>query len=509
MPRVFLAAAWLVYHCCPCEAQAIILQPASIVHAVRPLPPRESGVAMMFEHPVTLTLPQLRELCPEATGELAVVHGEAWSLLAIPTLSDAIAIPKGPAVCYTLPPELGVDFGVVYDFADVAGIAPVAPPRPTPAAFDRDVARRLQELRAEAVPLLWYVVEVSDPITGRVAERITLLDSGASLSTFVGVDAELGVRVAGQRTIAAFDGTELTSPWGHVLMRVVSRARKGPLVPHESGIAVQMWTHEELSPMVQACSVHAHRTATRAYFKGRTSLLGFGALAASMASSAGASNGGLVVHPVLGLMQRDACPIGEADVATATAPHAASPSALVPNEMWYETLVTNSRTGQSRRYTALVDTGSAFSAFPAAEAFLGALPGGFSSTEHSAGVVHGSVIGVLRVRILRRAHRLLRDYDYDAAGNLNFSWVYDDDDQHATVAQVPAAPGAQVGVEVVARLDAAYGILGLNTLAALELALHPKDGLVHCRVPQHPGSASGSTVAPTDASPAPTPKSEL
>jgi len=64
-----------------------------------------------------------------------------------------------------------------------------------------------------------------------------------------------------------------------------------------------------------------------------------------------------------------------------------------------------------------------------------------------------------------------------------------------------------VGVEVVARLDAAYGILGLNTLAALELALHPKDGLVHCRLPQHPRSASGSAVAPSDASPAP--KSEL
>lgn len=212
------------------------------------------------------------------------------------------------------------------------------------------------------------------------------------------------------------------------------------------------------------------------------------------------------MHPVHGLMQRDACP--KADVATAMAPYryAANATALVPNEMWYETLVTNSRTGQSRRYTALVDTGSAFSAFPAAEAFLGALPGVFTSTEHSAGVVYGSVIGVLRVRILRRAHRLLHDYDFDAAGNLDFSWVYDDD-LHAAVAQTPAAPGAQVGVEVVARLDAAYGILGLNTLATLELALHPKDGLVHCRLPQHTGSASGSAVAPSDESPAP--KSEL
>lgn len=281
MPR-FLIAAWLVYHCFPWVAQALPVQAASVINAGRPLPRRESGVVMMFEHPATLTLLQLRELCPEATGELAVVDGQAWSLLAIDTLSDAIAIPKGPAICYTLPPEPGVDFGVVYDFADVAGIAPAAPPRPTPAVFDRDVARRLQELRKEAVPLLWYVIEVRDPITGRMSERIALVDSGASLSTFVGVHAELGVRIAGLRTIAAIDGSELTSPWGHVLMRVVLRARKGPRVPHESGMAMQTWTHEALSPQVQACSVHAHRTATRAYFKGRTSLLGFGALAASI-----------------------------------------------------------------------------------------------------------------------------------------------------------------------------------------------------------------------------------
>lgn len=163
---------------------------------------------------------------------------------------------------------------------------------------------------------------------------------------------------------------------------------------------------------------------------------------------------GLTVDAARGLVQCSAC-----------LPYVNDASEDGLAEIWYEVEVTNPDNGKTALYTALVSTGAVYSAFPSAAKRLGALAGGYTHAITHGGVVL-SQLGVLGIRLLRRAHR---DVDHDDP----FTWSYD---AQTSTSEQPSASAAVT--EIAAKLDAPFAFIGLSTIAARGMQLHPIRGLI-------------------------------
>ena len=204
----------------------------------------------------------------------------------------------------------------------------------------------------------------------------------------------------------------------------------------------------------------------RAFFDGTASVIGLMQLAAW----------GLTVDAARGLVQ-----------CNAATPAIDNSNNGDPAEIWYEVEVTNPENGKTALYTALIDTGVAYSAFPSAEKRLGALPGGFTHTATHGGFVHG-LLGVLGIRLVRRAHR---DLSHDDP----FTWSYG-----VLHSEQPFAPASVQ--EIAAKLDAPFALIGLSTIAAWGMQLHPTHGLIP---PCDERSNGGQSDRSPAAAPAPPP----
>lgn len=179
---------------------------------------------------------------------------------------------------------------------------------------------------------------------------------------------------------------------------------------------------------------------------------------------------GLSIDPVSGLVDCGDDPRSDPDVGGTSAADNADPA-----EIWYEVEVTNPWSGLTARYAALVDTGATYSTFPDAELRLGARPGAAARTSmHNGEFV--TLTGVLCLRLLHRAHRI----PSSSPGSDPFVWTYDADLAASTFAARPGLCVAKGGNNpgVIAKLEGNFALIGLNSIAALVLQLHPLDGLV-------------------------------
>lgn len=157
----------------------------------------------------------------------------------------------------------------------------------------------------------------------------------------------------------------------------------------------------------RAASCWTHGARARAFFAGTASVIGMESLVAW----------GLSVDPSCGLVYTV-----DPTSATPIAPPTSVATGTV--EVWYEVEVTNPSNQKSTIYTALVDTGSSYSAFPSTVHWLGAKPGGQSHTATHRGNFR-SLLSVFNVRLLRRAYRNFTHEVDDGRGGIEFSWHYD------------------------------------------------------------------------------------
>lgn len=273
----------------------------------------------------------------------------------------------------------------------------------------------------------------------------------------VGSGAALGLAAEGVQTIMTPSGLH-KSPWGFVNARLLARAVKGAAEISASGSAVFPWLQQELARLVQESLAYRHGARTSALLDGRHSVVGMDLLVAW----------GLSIDPVRGLVDCGSDPCSDPDFGDTSAA-----DDTVAAEIWYEVEVTNPWDRSTARYTALVDTGATYSVFPDAELRLGAKPGAAARTSTHIGE-SVTFAGVLCIQLLRRAHRISSS-DPDP-----FMWTYDAvlPVSAATVsAELCSARGGN-NPEVIAKLDGNFAVIGLNSIAALGLQLHSRDGLV-------------------------------
>ena len=347
------------------------------------------------------------------------------------------------ALCFVFDLVHGIDCGATYEFAQIGGTSSAAPSEAPMPPINPAVAHLLQRLCSPSAPfpLLWYFVHVTNPVTGASLEVVALVDSGVSMSAFVGAGTALHVASAGSVTLQTIAGPH-SSPWGFFAARLADRAVKGPDITTSSGKVRPSWLHAGLVSEPLASAGHQLSARVRAFVDGSASVIGLKQLAAW----------GLTVDAARGLVQ---CYAGTPVVDNANEDDLA--------EIWYEVEVTNPADGKSALYTALVDTGAVYSAFPSAAIRLGALPGGYTHAVTHGGLVKGQ-LGVLGIRLLRRAHR---DFGHDDP----FTFSYD------TVSST-SEPFTAAVHEIPAKLDAPFALIGLSTIAAWGLQLHPTRGLI-------------------------------
>ena len=369
--------------------------------------------------------------------------------------SGVVDVPRGSALCYGRGPVHGINFGTTYDFTDVGGVSATKPAQLvlSNVHFDADVVDRSAALRSADVPMIWYLVEVCHPDGGVPIVVRALLDTGATASVFVGADAALGAPALGNVDVTTPVGP-VSSSWGFVSVRLLARTVEGPDEVLPSGDVLVPWLPEDLAPSMQESTAHQHSTRASAVFTGKQSVIGMELI----------TDWSLCVDSVHGLVH---C-AGAVVPGTRTA-------LLDPVEIWYEVEVTNPTNGRSARYTALVDTGATYSVFPAAARRLGATAGGYTVTATHGGDFVG-ILSVLKVCLLRRAWRDPRA----AASAKPFVWVYDSAPVGGVTCAAHAASTASplLNPEVVVKLDGNFAIIGLNTIAALRMRVHPIDGRV-------------------------------
>lgn len=179
----------------------------------------------------TLSLEGLRKICPGATGDLAVTsgYGERPTILHM----SSVPVPRGLALFFVFDLIHGIDCGTTYEFAQIGGISSALPAEFPMQPISPAVALRLQQLCTPSAPfpLLRYFVQVSHPVTDTSIEVPSLVDSGVSMSVFVGADSALNVASAGGVEIGTIAGVR-SFPWGIFTARLAGRAVEGPTSSH-------------------------------------------------------------------------------------------------------------------------------------------------------------------------------------------------------------------------------------------------------------------------------------